>query len=138
MANRIQNELKESLTQRSKVANWIDKRLPVISSLENTLLKHPYPKNLSYMWNFGSIAGIALVIQILTGLFLAMHYVPNADMAFDSVEHIMRDVRYGWLIRYIHAVALQCFLLLFLSILGVDFFTDHIKLLENYYGGLVY
>jgi ubiquinol-cytochrome c reductase cytochrome b subunit len=109
MTNHIQNELEESLTQRSKVANWIDKRLPIISSLENTLLKHPYPKNLSYMWNFGSIAGIALVIQILTGLFLAMHYVPNADMAFDSVEHIMRDVRYGWLIRYIHAVGASMF-----------------------------
>ncbi|MFM7557070.1 MAG: cytochrome b/b6, partial [Alphaproteobacteria bacterium] len=71
--------------------------------------RHPYPKNLSYWWNFGSIAGICLVIQILTGLFLAMHYVPNTKHAFDSVEHIMRDVNYGWLIRYIHAVGASMF-----------------------------
>ncbi|MFM6973291.1 MAG: cytochrome b/b6 [Alphaproteobacteria bacterium] len=84
-------------------------RLPIITTIENTLKRHPYPKNLSYWWNFGSIAGICLVIQILTGLFLAMHYVPNTKLAFESVEHIMRDVNYGWLIRYIHAVGASMF-----------------------------
>lgn len=107
--NHLQNDLEKSITEKSKVAKWIDDRLPIISSLENTLLKHPYPKNLSYWWNFGSIAGIALVVQILSGLFLSMHYAANTQLAFDSVEHIMRDVRYGWLIRYIHAVGASMF-----------------------------
>jgi ubiquinol-cytochrome c reductase cytochrome b subunit len=109
MSAHIENDLEKSLIEKSKVAKWINGRLPVISVLENVLLKHPYPKNLSYWWSFGSIAGIALVVQILSGLFLAMHYVPNTEMAFDSVEHIMRDVRYGWLIRYIHAVGASMF-----------------------------
>jgi ubiquinol-cytochrome c reductase cytochrome b subunit len=105
----IHNDLDQSITEKSKLAGWINDRLPIVASLENTLKKHPYPKNLSYWWNFGSIAGICLVIQILSGLFLAMHYVPNTKLAFDSVEHIMRDVNYGWLIRYIHAVGASMF-----------------------------
>lgn len=105
----IHNDIDQSITEKSKIAGWINDRLPIVASLENTLKKHPYPKNLSYWWNFGSIAGICLVIQILSGLFLAMHYVPNTKLAFDSVEHIMRDVNYGWLIRYIHAVGASMF-----------------------------
>ena len=105
----IHNDLDQSITEKSKLAGWINDRLPIVASLENTLKRHPYPKNLSYWWNFGSIAGICLVIQILSGLFLAMHYVPNTKFAFDSVEHIMRDVNYGWLIRYIHAVGASMF-----------------------------
>ena len=99
----------DSEQNQSKIVAWLNSRLPILSSLENTLKKHPYPKNLSYWWNFGSIAGIALLVQILSGLFLAMHYVPNTKLAFDSVEHIMRDVNYGWLIRYIHAVGASMF-----------------------------
>ena len=105
----IENDIGQSITEKSKVASWINDRLPIVATLENTLKKHPYPKNLSYWWNFGSLAGIALVVQILSGLFLAMHYVPNTKYAFDSVEHIMRDVNYGWLIRYIHAVGASMF-----------------------------
>ena len=63
----------------------------------------PQPANLSYLWNFGSLLATCLIIQILTGAFLAMHYTPNVDLAFNSVEHIMRDVNNGWLIRYTHA-----------------------------------
>lgn len=63
----------------------------------------PQPANLSYLWNFGSLLAVCLIIQILTGAFLAMHYTPNVDLAFNSVEHIMRDVNNGWLIRYTHA-----------------------------------
>lgn len=63
----------------------------------------PQPANLSYLWNFGSLLAVCLIIQILTGAFLAMHYTPNVDFAFNSVEHIMRDVNNGWLIRYTHA-----------------------------------
>ncbi len=105
----IENDLEKSITEKSKVAKWINDRLPIIATLENTLLKHPYPKNLSYWWSFGSIAGIALLVQIISGLFLAMNYDPNTANAFNSVEHIMRDVRYGWLIRYIHAVGASMF-----------------------------
>lgn len=64
---------------------------------------YPNPATMTYFWNFGSLAGICLVVQIITGIFLAMNYVPNIDLAFSSVEHIMRDVNYGWLLRYIHS-----------------------------------
>ena len=109
MSNHIQNDLPQSIIEKSKLAKWINDRLPIISMFEGTFLRHPYPKNLSYWWSFGSIAGIALLVQIITGLFLAMHYVPNTAQAFNSVEHIMRDVNYGWLIRYIHAVGSSMF-----------------------------
>ena len=69
---------------------------------EHELYEYPTPRNLSYWWNFGSLAGIMLVVMIVTGMFLAMQYTPHADLAFDSVERIMRDVNYGWLLRYIH------------------------------------
>jgi len=87
---------------KNPLVRWIDHRLPVISFLQHELHEYPTPKNLSYCWNFGSLAGIVLVIMIVTGIFLAMHYTPHTAFAFDSVERIMRDVNYGWLIRYIH------------------------------------
>ncbi len=96
------------MSRIQKVIDWIEYRLPIFSFLKH-LGEYRTPKNLSYLWNFGSIAGIALIIQILTGLFLAMHYSPNAATAFDSVENIMRNVNYGWLIRYIHAVGASMF-----------------------------
>jgi ubiquinol-cytochrome c reductase cytochrome b subunit len=76
---------------------------PIINILNDHLIDYPTPLNINYMWNFGSMAGLFLVIQILTGVFLAMHYTPHIDLAFLSVEHIMRDVNNGWLIRYLHA-----------------------------------
>lgn len=82
--------------------NWVDHRLPFFTFVDKELNKYPTPRNLNYMWNFGSLAGIALVIMIMTGIVLAMHYTPNANHAFDSVERIMRDVNYGWLLRYVH------------------------------------
>jgi len=88
---------------QSAVVKWIDHRLPVFSFLQHELHEYPTPKNLSYWWNFGSLAGIMLVVMIATGIVLAMHYTPHVDHAFDSVERIMRDVNYGWLIRYLHA-----------------------------------
>jgi len=92
----------------SGLMEWIDYRLPVFSFLGH--FKHyQTPKNLSYLWSLGSIAGIALVIQIVTGIVLAMHYTPHVDHAFDSVERIMRDVNYGWLLRYMHAVGASMF-----------------------------
>ena len=76
---------------------------PVLSTLNAHLIDYPSPSNLNYLWSFGSCAGICLVLQILTGIFLAMHYTPHVDYAFYSVEHIMRDVHGGWFLRYMHA-----------------------------------
>ncbi|MCW5729834.1 MAG: cytochrome b N-terminal domain-containing protein [Alphaproteobacteria bacterium] len=87
----------------NRIIKWIDYRLPVFSFAHHSLIEYPTPKNLSYWWNFGSLAGIMLVVQIVTGIVLAMHYTPHVDHAFASVEHIMRNVNYGWLIRYMHA-----------------------------------
>ena len=76
---------------------------PLVSPLNDHLIEYPTPSNLSYWWGFGSLAGICLLLQILTGIFLAMHYTPHVDLAFMSVEHIMRDVEGGWFLRYMHA-----------------------------------
>uniref|UniRef100_A0A7N0US91 Cytochrome b/b6 N-terminal region profile domain-containing protein n=1 Tax=Kalanchoe fedtschenkoi TaxID=63787 RepID=A0A7N0US91_KALFE len=75
----------------------------MIKDAANHLIDYPTPSNLSYWWGFGPLAGICLVIQIVTGVFLAMHYTPHVDLAFNSVEHVMRDVEGGWLLRYMHA-----------------------------------
>jgi ubiquinol-cytochrome c reductase cytochrome b subunit len=99
----------EKTNEFSPVIKWIDDRLPVFSFVKDHLAEYRVPKNLSYFWSFGSLAGIALMIQIVTGIFLAMHYTPHADHAFDSVEHIMRNVNFGWLIRYTHAVGASMF-----------------------------
>ncbi len=85
------------------VIKWIEYRIPVFSFIHGSAVAYPTPKNLNYWWNMGSLAGIMLVLQIVTGVVLAMHYTPHASMAFDSTEHIMRDVNYGWLLRYMHA-----------------------------------
>src|SRR5476651_121422 len=87
---------------KNPVIRWIDHRLPMFSYMHHELNDYPTPRNLNYMWSFGSLAGFMLVAMIVTGIVLAMHYTPEATMAFNSVEHIMRDVNYGWLIRYLH------------------------------------
>jgi len=84
------------------VMQWIDYRLPIFTLINHELHEYPTPKNLNYWWNFGSLAGIVLVVMLVTGIVLAMHYTAHVDLAFGSVERIMRDVNYGWLIRYIH------------------------------------
>jgi ubiquinol-cytochrome c reductase cytochrome b subunit len=76
---------------------------PLFSILNAHVVDYPSPSNLNYFWSFGSVAGICLMVQILTGIFLAMHYTPHVDLAFMSVEHIMRDVEGGWFLRYLHA-----------------------------------
>ncbi|MFC4347828.1 cytochrome bc complex cytochrome b subunit [Kordiimonas lipolytica] len=89
---------------KNKAAAWLEERLPVIGLVNNVVgVDTPTPRNLNYWWNFGSLAGLMLMVQIISGIVLAMHYTPNTLMAFDSVERIMRDVNYGWLIRYMHA-----------------------------------
>ena len=84
------------------VVDWVDQRLPVISTVHHALFEYPVPKNLNWWWGFGSLASVFLVLQIVTGIILVMHYTPHTDLAFASVEHIMRDVNNGWLIRYMH------------------------------------
>ncbi len=87
---------------QNRLVRWIDHRLPIFTFINHELHEYPTPKNLNYWWNFGSLAGIMLVIMIATGIVLAMQYTPHATLAFDSVERIMRDVNWGWMIRYIH------------------------------------
>ena len=89
-------------TWTNPIVRWIDYRLPIFTFTQHHLVEYPTPKNLNYWWNFGSLAGVVLVIMIATGIFLAMSYTPHVDYAFDSVERIMRDVNYGWLLRYLH------------------------------------
>ena len=86
----------------NSVVEWVDSRLPIFTMLQKEYGVFPTPKNFNYFWNFGAIAMVMLMIMIITGITLAMHYTPHTMFAFDSVERIMRDVNYGWLIRYIH------------------------------------
>ena len=83
----------------------------LLSLANSYVIDSPQPSNLNYAWNFGSLLALCLVIQIVTGVTLAMHYTPNIDLAFISVEHIMRDVNYGWMIRYLHANTASFFFL---------------------------
>ena len=94
---------------KTKVINWIDKRFPLTSFIEHDLTGYPTPRNLSYWWNFGFLAGFVLVLQVATGIFLAFQYKADVGLAFDSIQHIMRDVNYGWLLRYIHATGASAF-----------------------------
>src|SRR3546814_1148127 len=80
---------------RAPVVRWIDDRLPIFTFMDHEYNQYPMPKNLNYFWNFGALATIMLVTMIVTGVMLAMQYTAHADLAFDSVERIMRDVNYG-------------------------------------------
>ncbi len=93
----------------NKMIAWIDQRFPLTSFVKHELTGYPTPRNLSYWWNFGFLAGFVLVLQLATGIFLAMHYKADAGMAFDSIQHIMRDVNYGWLLRYLHSTGASAF-----------------------------
>ncbi|MGE4280190.1 MAG: cytochrome bc complex cytochrome b subunit [Magnetospirillum sp.] len=86
----------------NKVISWLDQRLPIFSMMQHSAIDYPTPRNLNYWWNFGSLAAFVLVVMLLTGIFLVMNYSSHTSLAFDSVERIMRDVNYGWLIRYLH------------------------------------
>ncbi|MBL6623820.1 MAG: cytochrome b N-terminal domain-containing protein [Rhizobiales bacterium] len=96
---------------RNGFAKWFDQRLPLPRMLHDNISAFPTPRNLNYWYTFGGILTFCLVTQILTGIVLAMHYTADAGLAFASVEHIMRNVNYGWLIRYIHAVGASMFFL---------------------------
>tara|TARA_S200000501_G_scaffold150620_2_gene142083 strand:+ start:7472 stop:8749 length:1278 start_codon:yes stop_codon:yes gene_type:complete len=98
-------------TPKNGFSRWLDKRLPLMRFADENLLSFPTPKNLNYFYTFGFILTMCLVTQIITGIVLAMHYTPSTILAFDSIEHIMRDVNYGWLIRYIHSNGASMFFL---------------------------
>jgi ubiquinol-cytochrome c reductase cytochrome b subunit len=96
---------------KSRFGRWLESRLPIISYTRAQAMDYPTPKNLNYWWTFGGILLIMLVVQLLTGVVLVMHYTPTAELAFDSVEQLMRDVNYGWLMRYMHANGASMFFL---------------------------
>lgn len=89
----------------------IRKENPIFSTINSTLIDLPSPSNISYFWNFGSLLGLCLIIQILTGIFLAMHYCADVSLAFSSIAHITRDVNYGFLLKYLHANGASAFFL---------------------------
>ena len=95
----------------SPVMKWMERRLPIAGLVYSSFIAYPTPRNLNYWWTFGGILSFMLVVQIVTGIVLAMHYTPHVDLAFASVEGIMRDVNYGWLLRYLHANGASMFFL---------------------------
>ena len=94
---------------QNPVVRWLDERFPLFTAAQHQLYDYPMPRNLNYWWTFGSLAGITLVVMMFSGIFLAMQYEANTANAFDSVERIMRDVNWGWLMRYIHQTGASLF-----------------------------
>ncbi|MDR9435707.1 MAG: cytochrome bc complex cytochrome b subunit [Thiohalophilus sp.] len=97
------------MTKTQSLMNWIDARFPLSKMWKEHLSEYYAPKNFNFWYFFGSLALLVLVIQIVTGIFLTMHYKPDAGLAFASVEYIMRDVNWGWLIRYMHSTGASAF-----------------------------
>ncbi len=87
---------------KNPVLRWFDQRLPLLTLMHKEYAAFPTPRNFNYFWNFGALAMVVLMVMLVTGIFLSMHYTAHVDYAFDSVERIMRDVNYGWLMRYLH------------------------------------
>nr|AYE40444.1 cytochrome b [Daphnia magna] len=109
---------------------------PLIKILNNALVDLPAPTNISSWWNFGSLLGLCLTTQILTGLFLAMHYTPHVDLAFSSVIHIMRDVNYGWLLRTIHANGASFFFICLYLHVGRGMFYGSYLYMMTWFSGI--
>src|SRR3990170_8592077 len=108
----------------SRWGKWMDERLPIARLMHGSIVDFPTPRNLNYLWTFGGILTFFLVAQIATGIVLAMHYQPSAAEAFNSVEHIRRDVNYGWMLRNFHAVGASMF-----------FFAVYIHIFRGLYYG---
>nr|QAY82027.1 cytochrome b [Omophoita sp. REN-2018] len=109
---------------------------PLIKIINNSLIIFPSPSNISYMWNFGSLLGLCLMMQILTGIFLAMHYCPNIELAFNSIMHICRDVNYGWLIRTLHANGASFFFICLYIHIGRGLYYSSYNLMETWMIGV--
>nr|ALO77628.1 cytochrome b [Galerucinae sp. 846596] len=112
------------------------KNNPLFKIIDNSLIIFPSPSNLSLMWNFGSLLGICLMIQIFTGMFLAMHYCSNTEMAFDSINHICRDVNYGWMIRTLHANGASFFFICIYIHIGRGIYYSSYNLIETWMIGV--
>lgn len=110
------------------------KKSVLIESIYYGIIAYPAPSNLSYFWNFGVYSLVCLVIQIITGIALAMHYAPEVSLAFYSVEHIMRDVNYGWLLRYIHSNGASMFFIVVTSIYSEVFIMARTCTLGSIFG----
>nr|UVW56525.1 cytochrome b [Maccullochella ikei]UVW56526.1 cytochrome b [Maccullochella ikei] len=110
---------------------------PLLKIANSTLIDLPAPSNISSWWNFGSLLGLCLIIQILTGLFLAMHYTPDITTAFSSVAHICRDVNYGWLIRNIHANGASFFFICIYLHIGRGLYYGSYLYKETWYVGVI-
>nr|YP_010034210.1 cytochrome b [Agelasta perplexa]QOW83749.1 cytochrome b [Agelasta perplexa] len=104
--------------------------------INNSLIDLPTPSNISTMWNFGSLLGLCLIIQIISGLFLAMHYCPNIELAFNSVSHICRDVNYGWLLRTLHANGASFFFICLYTHIGRGMYYSSYNLKETWLIGV--
>jgi ubiquinol-cytochrome c reductase iron-sulfur subunit len=115
---------RHDLCPKSRFAKWFESRLPLAGLVHSSFIAFPVPRNLTYFWTFGAILIFMLGAQIVTGVWLAMHYVPHANLAFESVEGIMRDVNYGWLLRYLHANGASMF-----------FIAVYIHIFRNLYYG---
>ncbi len=102
-------EISANASAGAKLLNWVDNRFPLTKLLEEHVTKYYAPKNFNFWYAFGSLALVVLVLQIVTGIFLTMHYKPDANLAFASVEYIMRDVSAGWFIRYMHSTGASAF-----------------------------
>nr|YP_010309819.1 cytochrome b [Oenas fusicornis]UMR54936.1 cytochrome b [Oenas fusicornis] len=113
------------------------KMSPAIKIINNSLIDLPSPSNISLLWNFGSLLGLCLSIQIVTGIFLAMHYCPNVDMAFNSVVHICRDVNYGWLIRTLHANGASFFFINIYAHIGRGIYYSSYNLMHTWLIGVM-
>src|SRR6202045_220610 len=96
---------------QSRFMQWLERRLPIVGLIHSSFVVYPVPRNLNYWWTFGGILSFMLALQIVTGVVLAMHYTPHVDLAFNSIETIMRDVSFGWLLRYVHANGASMFFL---------------------------
>nr|YP_009826214.1 cytochrome b [Altica viridicyanea]QCC71355.1 cytochrome b [Altica viridicyanea]QCP68677.1 cytochrome b [Altica viridicyanea] len=114
----------------------IRKTSPLIKIINNSIITFPAPSNISTMWNFGSLLGLCLMIQIMTGLFLAMHYCPDVSLAFNSIIHICRDVNYGWLLRTLHANGASFFFICMYIHIGRGIYYSSFKLLETWMIGV--
>nr|AEP27719.1 cytochrome b [Otiorhynchus rugosostriatus] len=112
------------------------KKNPLIYMINNSLWKLPTPTNISTMWNFGSLLGLCLITQILTGVFLAMHYCPNIDLAFNSIIHICRDVNYGWLMRILHANSASFFFICLYIHIGRGMYYSSYYMIETWMTGV--
>ena len=105
----VYNEISPNAPAGEKLLNWVDNRFPASKLYKEHLSEYYAPKNFNFWYIFGSLALLVLVIQIVTGIFLVMHYKPDAALAFASVEYIMRDVPWGWLVRYMHSTGASMF-----------------------------